>query len=146
MKKYNPKEFQSRIKPVLPNLSIWAMLVIIFTSISMKARMIVSQPDLIIKGLIVLLIFYIINFTISTIAGRIFFNKEDAIALVYGTVMRNLSISLGIALAAFGVKAGLIVTLAFILQVQGAAWYGRIAEKYGFFVKSDNKIAGGEKV
>ncbi len=62
-----------------------------------------------------------------------FFDKPDGIALVYGTVMRNLSISLGIALAVFGVKAGLIVTLAFIIQAQAAAWYGKIAEKYGFF-------------
>ena len=133
MKRMEPKEFQSAVKPLLPSFSMWAMLLIIFSSISMKARMIVSQPDLIITGFIVLLLFYILNFIISTVAGRVFFDKGDAIALVYGTVMRNLSISLGVALAAFGVKAGLIVTLAFIIQVQTAAWYGKLNERYGLF-------------
>lgn len=144
--KMNPKEFQEKIKPLLPNLSMWAMLVIIFSSISMKATMIISQPELIVQGLIVLLIFYIANLALSTMVGRSFFVKGDGIALVYGTVMRNLSISLGIALAAFGVKAGLIVTLAFIIQVQTAAWYGKIAEKYGFFNKAKIQATGGEKV
>jgi ACR3 family arsenite efflux pump ArsB len=141
LKRYDIKEFQTKIKPLLPSLSIWAMLVIIFASISMKAKMIVSQPNLIIKGLAVLAVFYIVNFVISTITAKMFLNKGDGIALVYGTVMRNLSISLGVALAAFGVKAGLIVTLAFILQVQGAAWYGKIAEKFGFFNNSSLELA-----
>jgi len=132
-RKVNPKEFQAKVKPLLPSFSIWAMLIIIFSSISMKSRMIISTPELIVKGVVVLVLFYAVNFIISTFTGRIFFKKENAIALVYGTVMRNLSISLGVALAAFGVKAGLIVTLAFILQVQMAAWYGKLAEKRGFF-------------
>lgn len=137
LKKYDAKEFQTKIKPILPAWSTWAMLVIIFSSISMKAKMIVSQPDLIITGLAVLAVFYVVNFTLSTMTAKMFLNKGDGIALVYGTVMRNLSISLGVALASFGVKAGLIVTLAFILQVQGAAWYGKIAEKFGFFDKKN---------
>jgi len=133
MKKMSREEFQAKIKPFLPSFSIWAMLMIIFSSISMKARMILARPDLIINAVIVLILFYVINFIISTVAGRLFFNRGDGIALVYGTVMRNLSISLGIALAAFGIEAGLIVTLAFIIQVQTAAWYGKLSEKYGFF-------------
>lgn len=141
LKKYDSKDFQAKIKPILPSLSIWVMLVIIFASISMKAKMIVSQPDLIIKGLGVLAVFYIVNFAISTITAKMFLNKGDGIALVYGTVMRNLSISLGIALAAFGVEAGLIVTLAFILQVQGAAWYGKLAEKLKIFNDSQVELA-----
>ena len=141
LKKYDVKEFQKKIKPILPSLSIWAMMVIIFASISMKAKMIVSQPDLIVQGLTVLAVFYIVNFALSTLTAKMFLNKGDGIALVYGTVMRNLSISLGVALAAFGVKAGLLVTLAFILQVQGAAWYGKIAERFGFFNNSRSDLA-----
>lgn len=60
-------------------------------------------------------------------------DRKDAITVVYGTVMRNLSLALGLAVTTFGPKAGLIVTLAFILQVQSAAWYGKISEKLGFF-------------
>jgi len=43
--------------------------------------------------------------------------------------MRNLSLALGLAVTTFGPKAAIIVTLAFILQVQGAAWYGKTAGK-----------------
>jgi ACR3 family arsenite efflux pump ArsB len=132
MKKYSPKEFQEKIKPVLPSVSIWAMLFVIFSSISMKAGMIISAPEVIMQGLTVLLVFYLLNFVISTVAGRALFVKPDSIALVYGTVMRNLSIALGVAVTTFGPKAGLIVTLAFIIQVQAAAWYGKIAEKFAF--------------
>lgn len=133
MKKYTPKEFQEQIKPLLPSASIWPMLMVIFSSISMKAKMIMSAPEVIVLGIGILLVFYLLNFLLSTLAGRIFFTKADGYALVYGTVMRNLSIALGVAVATFGPKAGLIVTLAFIIQVQAAAWYGRISEKFGFF-------------
>jgi hypothetical protein len=44
--------------------------------------------------------------------------------------MRNLSIALGIAVASFGPETALIITLAFIIQVQGAAWYGKLAAKH----------------
>jgi len=133
MKKYTAGEFQEKIKPVLPSASIWAMLFIIFSSISMKAKMIISSPGVIVQGIVVLVIFYLMNFIISTFAGRVLFAKPDSIALVYGTVMRNLSIALGVAVATFGSKAGLIVTLAFIIQVQAAAWYGKSCERFAFF-------------
>ncbi|PKM82793.1 MAG: sodium:proton symporter [Firmicutes bacterium HGW-Firmicutes-14] len=132
-KRLTQEEFQKRIKPYLPSFSIWAMLLIIFSSISMKAKMIILEPELIVNGIVVLVVFYTVNFALSTAVGRTFFDRGDGIALVYGTVMRNLSISLGVALAAFGVKAALIVTLAFIIQVQSAAWYGKLAEKHGLF-------------
>lgn len=133
MRKFTIKEFQEKIKPVLPSASIWSMLFVIFSSISMKARMIMSAPEVIVQGLAVLLIFYLLNFVLSTVVGRAFFTKPDGIALVYGTVMRNLSIALGVAVTTFGPKAGLIVTLAFIIQVQAAAWYGKVSEKFAFF-------------
>lgn len=133
LKKMTPKVFQQRVKPLLPGMSLWAMLLIIFVSIGMKAQTIIAQPQLLLKGLIVLVVFYAANFLISTLVGRWFFRREDAVALIYGTVMRNLSLSLGMAIAAFGAEAALIVTLAYIVQVQMAAWYGRLAECYRFF-------------
>ncbi|HZJ02193.1 MAG TPA: hypothetical protein VFE20_00700 [Thermoleophilia bacterium] len=41
-------------------------------------------------------LFYAFNFAAATLAGRLLLNREDAIATVYGSVMRNLSIALGI--------------------------------------------------
>ncbi|MBE9067655.1 arsenic resistance protein, partial [Leptolyngbya cf. ectocarpi LEGE 11479] len=51
----------------------------------------------------------------------------------YGTVMRNLSIALAIAMTAFGKEQGaeiaLIIAMAYIIQVQAAAWYVRFSDR-----------------
>ncbi|KNZ70924.1 bile acid:sodium symporter [Thermincola ferriacetica] len=133
MTRMTQEQFQKKVKPFFPALSVWAMLFVIFSSISMKARMIISNPTVIFTGLIVLSVFYLLNYLISTLTGRMLMDRKDAITVVYGTVMRNLSLALGLAVTTFGPKAGLIVTLAFILQVQSAAWYGKISEKLDFF-------------
>lgn len=127
--RYTLEDFNKKIKPILPPMSVWAMLFIIFTSISMKAKAIAGQPELLINSVLLLIFFYLLNFTMSTLVGRKFFSKEDGYALVYGTVMRNLSIALGLAIASFGPDTALIITLAFVLQVQGAAWYGKLSAK-----------------
>jgi ACR3 family arsenite transporter len=78
-----------------------------------------------------LLIFYMINFLISTIVAKFFFDRANGIALVYGTVMRNLSIALAIALSVFkenGSEIALIIALAYIIQVQSAAWYVKFTD------------------
>ncbi len=131
-KQYN-KEQITKIKTYFPSLSVWSMMFLIFISISMRADKIISEPSLLLLGIGVLLIFYIVNFLFSTLVGRIFLKREDAFALVYGTVMRNLSLGLGLAITTFGPQAALLVTLAFIIQVQGAAWYGKMAQRYEFF-------------
>lgn len=146
MKRYSPKEFKEKIKPYLPAASVWSMLFVIFTSTGMRAEMMITQPQLLITALVILAFFYSGNFILSTLIGRWLFNRNDALALVFGTVMRNLSISLGIAVSAFGAEAALVVTLAFIIQVQGAAWYTRIADRFGFFpVTKPNKPATVQK-
>ncbi|KIQ93773.1 arsenical-resistance protein [Anoxybacillus thermarum] len=132
MKKYTPEQFQKRVKPNFAPLSIWAMLYVVFVSISMRAKMIVSNLQLIVVALTVLLLFYFINYVISTLVAKQFFNREDGIALVNGTVLRNLSIAIGLAATSFGAEAALIVTLAFIVQQQSIAYYGKIASRYWF--------------
>lgn len=79
-----------------------------------------------------LLIMYGVNFGLSTVIGRIFFSRGDAIALVYGTVVRNLSIALVIAINAFGAQgadAALVIALSYIIQVQSAAWYVKFSDR-----------------
>jgi predicted Na+-dependent transporter len=55
--------------------------------------------------------------------------------MVYGTVMRNLSIALAIAINAFGPQgstAALVVAMAYVIQVQSAAWYVKFTDRiYG---------------
>jgi len=75
---------------------------------------------------------YAVNFVISTVVGKAMFQRGDAIALVYGTVMRNLSIALAIAMGVFGAQgadAALLIALAYIVQVQAAAWYVKLTDR-----------------
>lgn len=132
MKKYTIEQFQKNIKPKFGPLSIWAMLYVVFISISMRANMIVENLQLIILALGVLVLFYVINYIVSTIIAKQFLSREDGIALVNGTVLRNLSIAIGLAATTFGAEAALIVTIAFIVQQQTIAYYGKLANKYWF--------------
>ena len=98
---------------------------------SIKAKTILAEPGQLLMIFIPLLILYLFNFTLSTLVGRSFFRRGDGIALVYGTVMRNLSIALAIAINAFGPEgadAALVIALAYIIQVQSAAWYVKLTE------------------
>lgn len=148
MRKYTPQQFNQEVKPYLPAVSTWAMLAIVFASISMRASVILSNPAILAKLLLILVAFYLINFSLSTWVARKTLRPEDGFALLYGTVMRNLSVALGIAVASFGPETALIITLAFIIQVQGAAWYGKLAPKYkwlqggGSSEKKRNPAAG----
>jgi ACR3 family arsenite efflux pump ArsB len=125
-------EFNQSIKPKFPPVSTLGVLGIVFVSMALKSRGIVSHPALLPSLLLPLVLIYILNFVISTIVGKAMFQRSDAIALVYGTVMRNLSIALAIALGVFGAKgadAALLIALAYIVQVQAAAWYVKFTDR-----------------
>ncbi len=118
--------FKTRVVPVLPGISTLGVLAIVFLAIGLKAKMIVGRPELLLMVAVPLLLFYAANFALSTLVGRALLPRGDAIALVYGTVMRNLSIALGIAIASFGPEAALVLAAAYIVQVQAAAWYVKL--------------------
>jgi ACR3 family arsenite efflux pump ArsB len=124
--RYSREYFEEHIKPLKPAFSVWALIFVIFTSISLKARMIVQRPEVIVGALAALLLFYLGIFAVSTFVGRRSLPIADNVALVYGTSMRHLSISLGLSVAAFGPGTALVVALAFLIQQQGAVWYGRL--------------------
>lgn len=130
IKKYGEITFQKTIKPYFPAISVWAMLMIVFTSISMKSKAIISNPSILIQIVFILALFYLLNFIIASAIARFLLKRDDGYALVYGSVMRNLSIALGLAATTFGSNTALVVTIAFILQVQAAAWYGKLSSKY----------------
>ncbi len=131
VKKYGRKEFQTRLAPSFPALSTVGVLGIVFIAMALKAKAIAGSPQLLLAVLTPLVIIYFLNFTISTVVGKLFLPRNDAIALVYGSVMRNLSIALAIAINAFGPQgssAALVVAMAYIIQVQSAAWYVKYAD------------------
>jgi len=124
--------FNSSIKPKFPTLSTVGVLGVVFVAMALKANTIISNPMVILQSLFPIAILYTINYSISTIIGKIFLSREDAIALVYGTVMRNLSIALAIAMTVFGKEGSeiaLIIALSYIIQVKSAAWYVKFTDK-----------------
>ena len=132
MKRYTPKVFQDIWAPRFPGLSTIGVLGIVFIAIALKARAILVAPEVLVGIAIPLALLYAIIYLLSTFTGKLFLNRGDAIALVYGTVMRNLSIALAVAMNAFGTPgsdAALVIALAYIIQVQSAAWYVKIADK-----------------
>jgi len=132
LKKYGPQEFKKTWAPRFPSLSTVGVLGIVFVAIALKARGISENPAILIGIFTPLFIIYVFNFGLSTVLGRMFFNRGDAIALVYGTVMRNLSIALAIAINAFGTKgadAALVIAVSYIIQVQSAAWYVKFSDR-----------------
>jgi ACR3 family arsenite efflux pump ArsB len=125
---YGAERYSKRIAPLFPGLSTLGVLGIVFVAVGLKAPMIVARPGLLLTIAVPLLLFYAVNFVVSTLVGRWFLPRGDAIALVYGTVMRNLSIALGVAIASFGPEAALVLAGAYIVQVQAAAWYVKLTD------------------
>ena len=132
IKKYGQKTFEARLARRFPALSTLGVLGIVFIAMALKAKAVAGSPQLLLAVLAPLVIIYALNFLISTLVGKLFLSRGDAIALVYGSVMRNLSIALAIAINAFGPlgsSAALVVAMAYIIQVQSAAWYVNFADR-----------------
>ncbi|MGM5482378.1 MAG: bile acid:sodium symporter [Nanobdellota archaeon] len=133
--------FNKDIKPKFPEISLLGVIGIIFVAMSLKSKTIIQNPAILVKLLIPILIFYAINYTLTTFIGKKFFKREDAVALVYGSVMRNLSIALAIAVTIFdthGTEMAMLISLAYIIQIKSAAFYMKAADK--FFGTSKEKV------
>jgi predicted Na+-dependent transporter len=105
---------------------------IVFVSMALKTPDILRAPQMLLGLLLPLVLMYALNFVPSTLIGRALFARGDAIALVYGTGMRNLSIALAIAMGVFshqGADAALLIALAYVVQVQAGAWYLRWTDR-----------------
>lgn len=126
-------KYHKNLKQKFPAFSTLGVLGVVFVAMALKAEAIVGNPMILASFLVPLAILYAGNFVLSTLVGKLLFNRGDAIALVYGTVMRNLSIALAIAITAFGGEQGseiaLIIAMAYIIQVQAAAWYVKLTDR-----------------
>ena len=131
--RYGQKTFAQRFAPRFPAMSTLGVLGIVFIALALKAKTIMAAPQMLVQILLPLTIVYFINYVLSTVLGRVLLPRGDAIAMVYGTVMRNLSIALAVAINAFGAQgsdAALVVALAYIIQVQSAAWYVKFTDRF----------------
>lgn len=137
-KTYGEKAWKQRIQPIFPPFSALGVTMIAFLAMSLKAKSIIADPGDIALILTPLAVFYFISYGLLSLVGRLFFNREDAIAMVFGVVMRDLSIALAIAMTAFGkqgITIALLIAMAYVIQIQSAAWYVRMVNKV--FGKAD---------
>lgn len=133
IKKYGQQTFKQKIKPVFPLFSTFFVVIILFVAMSLKADILVNNPSILLDIIVPLLIFYALMMSISILIARVLFNRSDGIALVNGTLIRNLSLALVIIMSAFpdaGIAA-LLIAIAYVVQVQIAAWNVKIS-KYIF--------------
>ena len=132
VKKYGQPHYQQHLAKKFPPVSTLGVLGIVFIAMALNAQLILGDPMLMLQYLLPLALLYMANFVLSTLIGKFWFNRGDAIALVYGTVMRNLSIALAIAMTAFGTQGSqiaIIIALGYIIQVQAAAWYVKFTDR-----------------
>lgn len=126
-------KYNKNLKQKFPAFSTLGVIGVVFVAMALKAKDIVANPLILVSFLVPLAILYLGNFILSTVVGKFMFDRGDAIALVYGTVMRNLSIALAIAVTVFGGEQGseiaLIIAMAYIIQVQAAAWYVKFTDR-----------------
>lgn len=129
VRKHGQKVWAEVYKPKFPPVSALGVTLIAFVAMSLKAKNILANPGDILTILLPLIVFYLISYVLLTIVGKIFFRREDAIAMVFGVVMRDLSIALAIAMTAFkeqGMTIALLISLAYVIQIQSAAWYVKL--------------------
>ncbi len=131
LRRYSREEFAREIKPLLPAASAWGLVYIVFTSVSMKAEMFFSYPDLIVQALASLLLWYVFIFVIATLLGRLFFDRRDAMTLLLNVELRNLAIAIGLAFTAFSPQTAMMVALAFLFQQQFAIWFWKLDRRLG---------------
>ena len=132
VRKHGVEGFQKNYGPKFPPFSSLGVLGIVFVAMALKGPGLLESPSLILRLFIPLLLLYSVNYVVSTVIAKKRLNRGDGIALVYGTVMRNLSIALALSMTAFGAagaQAALLIALAYIIQVQSAAWYVKFSEK-----------------
>ncbi|MBI9105715.1 MAG: arsenic resistance protein [Spirochaetales bacterium] len=132
IRKYGKQKYQTSIKKKFPPFSTLGVVLIVFVAMALKARSIASDPAAFLSLIPPLLLLYAINIIISTVIGKKFFSRGDGLALVYGTVLRNLSIALAIAMTSFGrdgSSIALIIALGYIIQIQLSAWYLKLSPK-----------------
>jgi ACR3 family arsenite efflux pump ArsB len=129
MKKHGKQAWMEIYKPKFPPFSALGVTLIAFVAMALKARTILADPTDLLIIILPLALFYLISYVLLSVIGRLFFSREDAIAMVFGVVMRDLSIALAIAMTAFGREGStiaLLIAIAYIFQIQSAAWYIRL--------------------
>ncbi|MFW5838738.1 MAG: arsenic resistance protein, partial [Bacillota bacterium] len=101
IKKYTKSIFDLHIKPIFPKFSTLAVVTLITVVVSLRAEMLLNNPEVLLIIIGPILLGYIIMFFLSHYIGTLLFFIKDRIALVNGTAIRSLSLAMAIALTVF---------------------------------------------
>lgn len=105
------------------SISMLGVFFVVFVSVSLKAKTILMKPELLWTLVPGLFIFYGINYGISTVFGTWFFERNKGVAFIYGTVMKNLTIAMAVAVVSFDPLTSLLIAVAYTVQVPTAVFY-----------------------
>jgi len=130
------QKYYKSAKPVFSGLSSTGLLVVLFLIMSLDTnRLLVSNPELVLRGLGPLVIYYAAMFGLSSLVARRF-AYPVGVAVTYGTSVRYLALALGIAIPLLGNGPDsslvvFVVALAFFVQVPFSSLYARWITKTG---------------
>lgn len=125
-KRYGETLFITSIKPKFPLFSTLFVVILIALVMSLRARMLLESPWILARIIVPVSLGYLVMIISVHVLGRWLFNYADQIAFVNGTMVRSLSLAMAIALSVFsdlGPEIALVIAIAYIVQVQFAAWY-----------------------
>lgn len=115
-----------QIRPLSHLVSSLMALYMVFVAMSVQAHIIAKDPGLIILPAIGMLVYYSLAYPFSYFFSLKFLKQshDNAIPITYGFSTKNLSIAMGLAIAAFGPMALLGVVPCMLFQMPFASiWY-----------------------
>ncbi len=127
--RFSAEEFM-QMKPKIMKISAISIVMMVFIGISMKAHLLISNPDILLKILLPVVAFYTLQYTLSHQIGRLFLAREDLISFVYSTTLKNISLALGISISLLRDNASgviVLIALTYIIQQLSAPLYAKIA-------------------
>lgn len=133
LKRFGKEGFVNQWKPLFGPWGTIGVLGVQFVAISMKAPDLLQDPKLLLWLGFPMLLFFVLNFVLSTLLAKLFTLRANGVAFIYGTVLRNLSIALAIVMTVFGPEGSetaLLISMGFVFQAQLAAWHVKFLPRW----------------
>jgi len=116
-KKYSKEKIKSW-KPTLATISGLCALGVVFISVSLKTKTIITHPQILLWGFLLAFVYYLVTFLVSLFVSGLFVDSYDnQMPIVYGTACKNLSIGIALALSVFKGPVVLGVILCSMIQM-----------------------------
>jgi ACR3 family arsenite efflux pump ArsB len=128
-KKYSKEEIKSW-KPTLATISSLCALLMLFISTSLKANTIISNPQMLLWGILVTFAYYLITFIVTLFLSRYLISSyNNQMPIIYGTASKNLSIGLALAVSVFSGSIVLGIVCCSLTQMPELSLFYRFVRK-----------------